>query len=59
MIDTYLKGRCPVAFRIYSPMRIFQEYTFAFVVVISIGFQVCLFGHFPKGNMGVVICVID
>lgn len=25
---------------------------FAFVVVISIGLKVCLFGHFPKGNVG-------
>lgn len=33
--------------------------TFAFGVVISIGVKVCSFGHFPKENVGCVICLID
>lgn len=39
-------------------MNSFKSAPLLFVVVISIGLQVCSFGHFPKGNVGCVICLI-
>lgn len=57
-IAIHLKGRCPVDFW-KSSLMILPNSTFAFGVVISIGVKVCSFGHFPKENVGCVICLFD